>query len=468
MDAPSVPPPPPGFKLDQPEHERSFGENALEFAKGVGKGLAETGQGFEDVTTFGLNKLVEPKNERQEFEKAVHAENTPQELGKAAETVGEMFIPIPGLSEVKAAEGAGTLAKMGVAAAREAADVGIRTAAKTGSPKEAAESAAIGGALGAAVPLFGQMLRGAARTQYGKVLHPAGRAAKEVTDAKLLPGEEGNGVKGVGSILSQGKRAMGASRDSLANKFSEQADKATVEMNQAYSALGAKAKLNLNPIIGDIAKFVKQRAMLPNGNISDKALYSQGLGMIQKLIQDTHTGGGFADANISDVRRFRQILDRQLFQKKLKINPTTARDEIKEAMRGSIQSAIHTQHPTTEDVDARVHFWKTAARLMNDSAKSEVGKGTSSHALHLVGRGATGALIGEEVGRREGGTSGAVGGAIAGAALSEAMASTGWRTVSAVTKNKIADLIVSGKGQAAADLAARAAGIASATRQKAQ
>ena len=71
-------------------------------------------------------------------------------------------------------------------------------------------------------------------------------------------------------------------------------------------------------------------------------------------------------------------------------------------------------------------------------------------------------LAGEEYGRRHGGLEEAVTYGLLGAAASEALStafrSVAWRSVSAVTKTRIAQFLASGQGQKAADLAARVTG----------
>ncbi len=435
----------------------SFARKAEEFGRGALKGLGATGRGMAKFSSFGLSEL-QPEA-RQKTEALLQTQNKYQRYGKTAENVAEAFVPLPGLSAIKAARTAPLLTKMGVAAGREAVDVGLRTALETGSVKDGAEGAAFGGVLGAAVPLFGKVLEAGAKRQYGKILHPEGRTAQEITEAKLLP-DEGKGVKGVGSLTEQ-KGVIGVSRKQLADKFAAHVQTATAKMNRTYAALGPNAQVCLRPILNDLAQFIQQHAMLPNGTVPKptEKLYQQALEYGDRLIADT--GGSIDKAPLEDVRKFRQFLDTELWGKKLAMNPTTAEDRIQQELRGSIQRNIHSQYPSTEIVDASVHFWKAASDLMK-RARPTAGEGFRTHVMQTGAKTAVAGLAGEEYGRRHGGLEEAVTYGLLGAAASEALStafrSVAWRSVSAVTKTRIAQLLASGKGQMAADIAARVTG----------
>lgn len=445
VDAPAKP----------PEPEVPFAQKAAEFGKGAVKGLLTTARGVNKFTSFGLSEM-DPETRRKEDE-LLKIQNKYQGYGKTTENVAEAFVPIPGLSSIKAAREASLLTKMGVAAARGGIDAGLRTAAQTGSLKEGAEGAAFGAGIDAAIPLLGHVLKAGATRQYGKILHPEGRTAEEITKAKLLPAE-GKGVPGVGSLLEQ-KGVIGTSREALAEKFSQRVEKATAEMNRSYQALGPQAKANLTPVMNDLADFLAKNTMLPNGTIPlhRQKLYEATLDYANRLIRET--GGSMSAAPVEDVRAFRQFLDDELWKKKLKINPETAEDTVQLFLRTSIQKAIHAQHPSTELVDAKVHFWKAAADLMGRARTPDAAQ---SHIARTALRTTVGALAGEEYGRRTKGTEGAIEFGLLGAAASEALdrafKSVAWSSVSAVAKTRIANLIASGKGQAAADFAARLTG----------
>lgn len=447
--------------LAPPPPERTGLQTAVEVGKGAVKQLLTTGRGFANVASLGLGEKALGDKGRAALDSKLKLRNTPQEVGGVAEQVGEALVPIPGMSAIKAAQGAKLVTKMLVGAVREGLDVGTRAAVQSGGDvSKTAEGAGFGGALGAAVPLLGSVLKAGARAQYGRLLHPSGKNAQQVVEAKLLP-KDGQGIKGVGSILDQGLKAVGTSRDAIAKKFSEQVKAATKEMNDVYTSLGPQAQVNLHPVLNDLAKFIKDNAVLPNGETVDKLLYARGIQLGRKLVNKT-MATLLGDAPVQDVRRFRQIIDRQLFRKKLKVNAASAADDVKMQLRDSIADVIHSQHPTTAAVDAKFHFWKTAHNLMKDASTAEIGKGEEASARSNVpvriGKDLIMAAAGEEAGRREGGTPGAIAGFAAGATLGEAFNSPAWRSVSAVSKNKVANLLSTGKGQAAADAATRALG----------
>ena len=380
-----------------------------------------------------------------------------------------MFVPGPG--EMQIGKGAALGTKMVGKAISGAVDQGLRSFVQSGGDaKEAAEGAALGGALGAAIPVVGSILRLGARAQYAKVLSPDKGKAQQIADAKLLPAV-GKGVKGVGSLLDQGKTAIGATREALAEKFTQKWDESVKAMNAAYAAVGPTAQLNLKPILADIGNFIKKETTLPNGNFANaeaKKMYFQGVEIMKDFLRDSNANA-FKDASVEDIHRLRQILDKQLFEKKLYINAKTATDQINEALRDSIQKEMHKAHPSTAAVDAAVHFWSTAKNIMKSAESKQVGNEIYRHsnAVFHASRIAVGAPIGAAIGAREGytkrggwegTTAGAVIGGIAGAALSEATASTLWRSVSAVAKNKVANSLAEGNWLHAANIARRALG----------
>ena len=116
-----------------------------------------------------------------------------EKIGGAIEQLGEFFVPIPGLNKLRFARNAPTILRMGAGALREGLDIGLKTAAQTGSPEEALRGAETGAIFGAAGPLLdwpvskvGQAFRRSAEKEYAQVLAPGTKADKYVTAKKLL------------------------------------------------------------------------------------------------------------------------------------------------------------------------------------------------------------------------------------------------------------------------------------------
>lgn len=122
---------------------------------GILKGVGSTVEGLDTLTRKipGLKQIQETFNprtpEQNQFAKELTtANNTAQKVGKGIEQVAEYFVP--GAVGLKAAKGAKLLTRVGMGAL----ETGIVGTAQTGSFKEGAKAATIGGA----VPVAGKVL----------------------------------------------------------------------------------------------------------------------------------------------------------------------------------------------------------------------------------------------------------------------------------------------------------------------
>lgn len=453
------------------------------FLKGAGRtvlGAAELGS----LPGRMADKLINPKfaAEEERFLKQAHekleSRTGAEKGGDLLESAAELLLP--GVPEMDVIKGAGRLGKIGNAAIRGAVDVGARTAIKSGSLKEGAEGAAVGTVAGAAgetiLPPAARLLKRLAREQYGKILHPLGRAAKEVTEDKLLSGEPtdlvGRGVTG--------------SKEKLRDRFVREATESGKVVDAEYNRLDQTKKTRLAPLFDSIDDWVTGKSFLKADRPSSNQNYLVGRAtkvlppsdreanpeMVKEgvdLTKDTiRLLGNYADkVPPGTIRNLRQLWDEELFGRNLQVNPATAADKVKKAAADSMRQVLHSQHPTTKDIDAEFSFWKSAANMMESRITSDTGKLELVKKMGNHWKAILGGVAGGEAGREKDSSAlSIIAGAAAGAALGEAMASTSWQSVSAVTKNKVADLLVNGKGQEAAMLAGRAVGYSVVRRHK--
>lgn len=446
----TAPPPPVADKTaDQPG--RTFGESAIEFAKGAGKQLMRLGSNFADIASLGTSSLVEGKRVREERAKLLRYENTEQELGGAVAETAEMFVPLPGVSEIKAAAGAGRLAKLGMTALRGSVDVGAKTFFQTGDPVKAAETAAVAGPVGAGVEAasgpFSALLKRVAASQYGKVLHPLGRKAKEAA------------MEHIPEVLESGYgKATAATSHSLSDKFLSEATSLGQKIEAEYQALDATTQTKVKPIYDDMYDFIYQKAFTKTGTVKDPAILQAG---IEKL-REVHGALGpyLGDAPPSVVWEVRQALDRYVYPAGQfgASEAVQAGNFVRTAAANSIRSALNSQHPSLQQLNSTYHLWRGVSDLMQRNITNETGKLQFYRNTAALGRFVAGAAIGAE-GAREA-HQGPWGMGTSAVLMGLAMESTAWRTVSAVTKNKIANLLITGQGARAADLAARSTGVA--------
>lgn len=369
-------------------------------------------------------------------------------LGKFTTQVGEMLMPIPGLGKVRAAQGAGKLARLGMDALRTGIDVGAKTAAQTGSLKEGAEAGAAGAGVGvaaeAAMSPVGNLLKKFAVAQYGKVLHPLGRNAKEVA------------MEHIPELLGRGKDAIGMTQEGLNDKFAGKVEDFGKQIESEYQKLDANTRTKLKPIFDDLAAHIDRNAVTGSGTIKDPAVLKAGLAKMG-YVQDA-LGPWLGDARPSTVWEVRRTLDKYVFKNGLTADESVAAGkEITEATGNAIRRALNDQHPTVAALNNEFHLWRSVSELMNRNVKNELGKFQFARGFNATARFAAGAAIGGEAAHEKG--SGMWETATAATLMGLAMETTAWRSTSAVTKNKIADLLIAGNGQAAADLAARVTGV---------
>lgn len=210
-----------------------------DFGVGVLKGVGSTVEGLDKLTRKipGLKQVQETFNPRTEEDKKFGKElttpkNTAQKIGKGVEQIGEYFIP--GAAGLKAAKGAKLLTKVGMGAL----ETGVVGTAQTGSVKEGAKAAAIGGAipvvgkvLSPVTKLMGRLLKGVGTGLSGM----SGRQLKAILDdpqaskqfvkqirdsggAELLRQESKTIIDGVSKIRQEARKAFGAGLEKLSKE----------------------------------------------------------------------------------------------------------------------------------------------------------------------------------------------------------------------------------------------------------
>jgi hypothetical protein len=427
-----------------------------EFGKGAAKEVSGWGENIADIVTLGLKPLLEKKipslgKARTEREQMRVQEPGLQKAGGTTAQVASMLAPIPGLQEIKAGAGAGRLARFGMTALRGGLEMGVKTAVQTGDVSEAAKAGAVAGATGAVIEAAAEpvskLLKKMALSQYGKLLHPLGRKAKEVGM------EEAPGV-----IESGYKEAVGLTKTGLGEKFAAKTQELGKQIEQEYAALDATSRTKLAPIYDSMDKWYTREAYTPGG------LKKEGADALHAVVLDkmklvNQMGNYMGDAQPSELWSIRKSLDDYVFSNRLTAEESmVAANRVRKALSDSIRGTLNEAYPDLAKLNNSYHRWRTVSELMERNIQSDFGKLQFARNTGVVGRFLMGAAVGGEAEREHGG--GGIwgyGGAMALGGL--AMQSTAWRSVSAVTKDKIANLLAKGEGEAAANLAARATGV---------
>lgn len=306
------------------------------------------------------------------------------------------------------------------------------------SPTEVATQAAIpaaadvaGKIIGTVGPKLANPIREAAQRQYSKVI---GATTKE---NKLLS------EKVVPQLLSNEVRAV--TRKGLERKATGLAEKADVDLESAYAALPQDAKVKFVPVLQQIQKAKDKLIVKGTNEVVDQELHNA-LTKVQdkvlKIAGGSETVSPIApEATVATARSARQAFDK-VVAKRTKIFGKTGKETVKlEAQKeasNAIRHELAQEYPDIAEINKQFNLWKTVSDLV-----SETNIRTASHATPLGERMLTAGGIAGTLGRGLGQA------ALYGSGiklLSKAINSTAWRTVSAVEKNKLADLLASGKG----------------------
>lgn len=427
--------------------------DAAQYGKGILKEAGKEAENFEDFSTFGVKPLLEKAipplgKARKEREKLTELRTPGEKTGSKILQGAELVAPIPGVSELKAVAGAGRLARAGLTAARGALDVGLKTAVQTGNAKEAAEAAVVGGGVGAAVEAAAKPLSkwfaNAARKQYLKVLHPLGSKAKEASEVVAKQG-------GGDDLIRRG--ITGWSKEGLADKFASEAEKTGKALEAEYAKLDKTKKQAIAPIFDSFQRWLEKETTTPGGHekAGADALISEANKQVKLLLQ---LGD---EASPSELWHIRRSIDKYVFRNLTADESAAAGNEIRQGLSNTIREHMNSDNPTVEGLNKEYRLWKTASELMMRNIRNERGKLDFAKNTGAIGRFLMGAAVGGGESYREGHSPLEVGGAAV--LMGMAMSSPKWRTVAAVQKDKIAQLLAAGQGQAAANLAARAAGV---------
>ena len=175
----------------------------------------------------------------------------------------------------------------------------------------------------------------------------------------------------------------------------------------------------------------------------DQAHYTA-LDNIQKDLMDvagSQPGDPNPTVSVESARSARQILDKAIGRVS-KTFGMTGQESAQVAAQKSAANAIRSQlaedYPDIGKLNKEFSFWSNVQQVVGDTVKRT--KAQSSLAGELATD--TGAIIGSNEG---GGLGNVVGNAFLLKYLHSAVTSTGWRTISAVAKDRLADLLTTGQ-----------------------
>lgn len=355
--------------------------------------------------------------------------------------------------------------------AASAALSGGQTALEGGEGRDIALSTVLGAGGPVAGKVLGRLapkLSAAAVEQYKRALHATTRKGKIAT------GAAGQGLKGKDIVPELLRRRVSGSLEDLAAKGEQLSGEAGEAIEGAYkTAAGAGKKVDTDKLIQELdtlkASFTApakdqaaafrlagddpQKLMLAQQGrvVVDDAAFekmSQLQAKLDSLSPDPHT-----------IWQFRKSLDDVVrssggFEKA--VSPKVAAGIAKNA-RAVIQKELMKANPDLARLNAEYGLWEDLQQIASETALRQTGQQGSRGWLARAAGGVVGAILGTGGGpvtqaAAAAGTSSVMG------RLANMVSSPRWRTVSAVQKAKIADLMSSGKTQELADYLGRIAG----------
>lgn len=374
---------------------------------------------------------------------------TAQNIGYGAEKIGELFVP--GLGEeavgadvASAGEKAPLLARA-IQAGKNAvtkgtlsgADLAARTAVQTNDPKQAVLAGAFGLAGGVGGEIAGKVgeavapaLKESAVKGYIKALAPTTIENKAIAK-KIAPGLLERGVTGI-------------TRGSLMAKLGSGVEGAIEGMNKVLEKIPEKTPVNIKNIVSSLEK-VKEDFMIMGEKgkmIAADPEAVQHIEMFQKILNQV----GTETAPVETVRKLRQIWDKAVQSKKGFFGKTVAEGtklDIQREAAGAIREELAKQFPDLDKANKEFHFWMNAQKVLGDTMQRTAGHAAPLGQTIAEAAGTAGALA------EHSGIPGAVFMGQVFKGLKALVSGTGWKTVGAVTKNRIANLLAEGKGEEA-------------------
>lgn len=437
--------------LSDPALGMKVGKQAVNALVGAAKGAGSTISSLASLGEKALNKGSEKlfpslgvKGSDQTTgqrlrETVLKPEGAAQKTGFATEQIAEFFLPVLNSSKVatvapkigkvpKLIRGAELLAKGGV----EGADIALKTAAQGGSAEDVKSNALFGGAMGAAGRALGMagkalspvVQKGAEKT-YAQALLPTTQANKKIT-AKIVP-----------ELLKRGVTA--STKNRLLSKFSQSVEKAGEAMDTVLEGIPKETPVKTSNIIDSLEKAKDSfRIIGVDGrkvDIDPNAV--KHINQFQKILKQV----GVEDAPYESVRKFRQILDKNIADANGFYGKTVAEGSLLDAKRetaNAIRDQLAKQFPDMDRVNKEYSFWKKAQGVLSDTMTRTQGQRTPlTETISKAGGIAAGAVTK--------GIPGAILGDIVMGALSKIADSALWKTTTAVQKSRIADYLAAGQ-----------------------
>lgn len=429
---------------------------AVDALRGMGAGVISTGVGAYNLARKipGAENVMPPVSDF--WKGAAEAPDTiPGKIGKFGEQAAEMMIPMSKVSMV-----AEKLPAAGRIAAEALAAGGIAGVQSGGDPTTMATAAGTQGVLGAAGEAFNrsgagkaaaEMLKESAAGQYAQALLRGGgkQGNKLKTEDKLVP-----------ELIDRGVSAW--TLKGLGKKAQAQVQSYGQAIDDAWRAIPEGESVPVDDILARLGKAAEETHMLDDaaGNMLPMGAEARrGVSNIKDL-QDTIAqyvepvkiwdveNGVEKTMNVipsAKLRRLRQYFD-SVSEKAGRFDGKNMADQSSAAAHSMAADGIREElakaYPDIAKINKEYSFWKDLSKVVDDTIVRKTGHGPGLGATVMK----TGAAA---AGMASGGVHGAIISGESMGTLQRIAASTAWRTVSAVQKDKLANALARGnRGEA--------------------
>lgn len=427
-----------------PPAERSWIDEAKDFAKGL---VVDTGKGIghmvervatppETTEDRVLNAILGPagplvgdivkshiqtaRKAKQSFEQGENLQGAGYAVATALPGVGPAAAGIGEQAAEVDAEGNPVPGAIARAAGQAAGIVALPEVAKRG-----------GGALGAAA----DMLKESAKREYAQVLGATTKGNK-LRSERVVP-----------ELIERGETST--TLKGLSEKASTASEAAGQAISDAFDNLPAGSRVPLDPILGALEKGAQEKFLVPDAAgkmvpMSEEA--ARGVGNLESMfnslqrIAETDPATGEMFLSAGSARRVRQYYDQVTkdaggFEGKNLADKSVAGAH--EMAADAIREELAKQYPDIAKLNKEYSFWKDVGRVVDDTMTRKQGQ---ARGLGNKIAGAAGAAGGFSTG----GLTGAVVGKVALETLDGITRSPAWRTISAVSKDRLANALAKG------------------------
>lgn len=405
---------------------------------GAIKSLAQV-QANSPVGTLAAGMPSAPAGQVPGVEQRLQLQGAGEHVGAGLEQAGEMALTGGPLRQ-----GAETLLTKlpflgkfmgpGSRVAAEAVNTAANAQMHGQDPNAAALAGVVGTAASEGLPFLQRLLRQSAETQYGKILNPTTLRNKNITQ------------KAVPQLLN---RNVVSTESGLLDKAQGQVSNLGEQIDTAVKNVPASVKPNTQNVLDSLDRY-KQQFTVNGVAVNQGAV--DAANNLQQMVQQLGPNVSYQSLN-----RVRQILDKGVARAGGYTGKTLAEGSVVDAQAeaaNAIRAELSRQSPDIAKINAEFHLWKGVQDVMQATAERRTGQaGGLIHNLLPWMAGAAGLAHG---GLTPSGGLESFAAAATMMAVDSGLRSGLIRSLSAVGKARLADLIASGNTQAVTQFLTRA------------